>query len=70
MLHCKGVKMTVKIRYGEHEYHLENLNTDDIEVYLDGMFIAGYSNLCSAIGHCVEKQNFDKDLQYITRNRT
>ena len=59
----------IEIGYGNHEYHLENIDTDDVEVYLDGMFIAGYSNLCSAIGYCVEVQNFEKDILYVRRNR-
>lgn len=63
--------MTIEIRYDdEHEYHLINLDTTDIEIYLDGMFIASYSNLCSAFGYCVEKRNFEKDLLYVERNRT
>lgn len=61
--------MKISIKYNEHEYHLENINTDDIEVYLDGMFIQSFTNLCSAVGHCLEQVNFNKNIQYVQRNR-
>ena len=64
--------MKISIKYGIHEYHLENVameSAPDIEIYLNGMFIRSFTNLCSAIGHCLEQINFDTDLQYVTRNR-
>ncbi|KKN75878.1 hypothetical protein LCGC14_0375860 [marine sediment metagenome] len=57
-----------------HEYHLENTNNTekhrDVEVYLDGMFVHSFDNLLSAIGHCLDKTNWDKDIGYVTRNRS
>ena len=61
--------MKISIEHDKHEYHLEDINTEDINVYLDGMFIHSFTNLCSAIGHCLEQRNFETDLQYIQRNR-
>ena len=65
--------MKIEITYGVHEYHIENISGKDdhrdIEVYLDGMFINSYDNICSAIGHCLEQRNFDRDLGYVMRCR-
>lgn len=59
---------------GDHVYHLENIgNADqhrDIEVYLDGMFIHSFTNLLSAIGHCLEVRTQQTDIGYVLRNRT
>lgn len=61
--------MTISIKYGVNEYHIEHPDTTDIEVYLNGMFVHGFTNICSAIGHCLERKNFEEDLQYTIRNR-
>ena len=67
--------MEIKISHAtDHEYHLENLENAeehrDIEVYLDGMFIGSFTNALSAIGHCLDKCNWDKDMGYVIRNRS
>ncbi len=54
---------------GNHEYHFEGFDTIDIEVYLDGMFVHGFDNMTTAIGHCMSSVNFTKDLLYVERNR-
>ena len=63
------MNMKTIIEHNGHEYHLENTNSTDIEVYLDGMFVHSFTNICSAIGHCIEQRNLDVDLQYVQRNR-
>ena len=67
--------MEIRISHEKgHEYHLENIaNAEehrDIEVYLDGLFTHSFTNLLSAIGHCLEKRNWDKDMGYVIRNRS
>ncbi len=58
----------IEIERNGNEYHVENINTDDIELFLNGRFIAGYDNLTSVFGHCVNDQQFEKDMRFIAQN--
>jgi hypothetical protein len=60
----------IEIERNGNEYHVENIqSTSDIELFLNGVFIASYCSLLEVFAHCCNDKQFEDDMGYVARNR-